>query len=178
MAAFPPRPPAPSRMVPAGPRTASGTPKPVLQETPAERAQALVLVMNRLTDLMALELDAAQQGALDRVAALQTEKQALATRLDETGRLLLIHRAGLAGLAPELLTALEQSSHRLDQITRANAEFLDIQGRAQKCVVDVMVKTLNHERRAGTAYAQLRKGVARPTRAAAPCGSTTFSATL
>jgi hypothetical protein len=134
--------------------------------------------MDRLAKLLTDELEAVHEGALDRVAAIQADKQKLAARLDETGRLLRIDRAGLAGLEPELRAALEQSSRRLGEITQASAEQLDIQGRAQKCVVDVVVKTVNHERRAELAYSQLRKGVARPIRKPVPCGSTTFSATL
>ncbi len=164
--------------VPVASRTASGTAQPTSSETPAERAQTLISVMHRLSDVMALELESVRNGALDRVAAIQADKRALAARLDEVGRLLRLDRAGLGGLPPELQLALVESSRRLGEITMASAELLDIQGRAQKCVVDVVVKTVNHERRAVAAYGQLRKGVAKPTRAPASQGSMTFNATL
>jgi hypothetical protein len=162
----------------SGAKTGPGAAKPVSSETPTERAQNLIAVMDRLTDVMTLELDAVRKGALERVATIQAEKRALATRFDEVGRLLRLDRAGLAGLPPDVRTALNDASRRLGEVTMASAELLDIQGRAQKCVVDVVVKSVNHERRAVTAYGQLRKGIARPARAPASSGSMTFSATL
>ncbi len=160
----------PSRPTPAAKEVPSGS--------PTDRARALLAVMTRLSDLMIGELEAVRCGALDRVAGLQAEKRALATKLDETGRLLRLDRTGLAGLPPEVRRALDETGRRLAAITMASAETLDIQGRAQKCVVDVAVKTVEQDRRAGIAYAQGRKGISGAGRRAPPAGSSTFSATL
>ena len=60
----------------SGAKTGPGAAKPVSSETPTERAQNLIAVMDRLTDVMTLELDAVRKGALERVATIQAEKRA------------------------------------------------------------------------------------------------------
>ena len=145
----------------------------------AERAQVLISVMDRLGDLLGRELELVRSGALGGVNALQADKRALTTRLDEIGRLVRLDSAGLSALPADLLARLKESGDRLRRLTAASAERLDIQAQGQKCVVDVVVKTVNQDRRADAAYGQARKGFVShqgPRLTAGP--SATFNTTL
>jgi len=146
--------------------------------TTAERAVVLISIMDRLAALLTRELDATRRGALAELPVLQGEKRELGARLDEIGRLVRLDRAGLAALDPDLFRRLRDAGARLGQIVEADLRTLDVRAEAQKRVVEVVVKTVNQERRAGAAYGQLRKGfMPRATRQPAG-GASTFSATL
>ncbi len=153
-------------------------PAPVQIVTLAQKAALLISVMDRLTEVIGSELEAVRCSAHARVKSLQSAKQDLYGRLDEVGRLLRLDRAGLAALPLELLARLGESSRKLHVLTAASLELLDTQVEAQKCVVDVVVKTVNHERRTEAAYGRMRSGFV-PQTAPLPRGrSSTYSATL
>lgn len=163
------------------PRRSSPAPAaktPPAAGTVAERAVVLISIMDRLSVLLARELDAIRRDALAEVSALQGEKRDLGARLDEIGRLLRLDRAGMASLGPEVLGRLRDSGARLAQVVDADLQTLDVRAEAQKRVVEVVVKTVNQERRAEAAYAQSRKGFV-PKATRQPAGrASTFSATL
>lgn len=161
--------------------TASPPAKPAVQPPPgtaAERAEVLISVMERLGGLLSRELDALRRGALPEIVALQGEKRDLGTRFDEIGRLLRLDRAGLAALSPDLLARLKSSGARFADIAHVSRETLDIAAEAQKWVVEVVVKTVNQDRKADAAYSRSRPGfVPRATRPP-PGRPATYSITL
>lgn len=144
----------------------------------AERVEVLIGVNECLTALLARERQAVERRALAEVAALQEEKRRLALRFDEIGRLVRLDKAGLAALAPDLKDRLRESSWRLAEATAASVQTLDIEAAARKSVIDVVVKTVNHERKSEAAYAGCRRGYAPKVARPLPGRSSTLNATL
>jgi len=144
----------------------------------AERVEVLIGVNDRLAALLVREREAVERRSLAEVAALQEEKRRLALRFDEIGRLVRLDKAGLTALAPELMARLRESSWRLAEATATNVQTLDIQAAARKSVIDVVVKTVNHERKSEAAYAGCRRGYAPKAARPAPGRSSTLNATL
>ena len=144
----------------------------------AERVEVLIGVNDRLAALLVRESKAVERRALAEVAALQEEKRRLALRFDEIARLVRLDKAGLAALEPELTARLRESSWRLAEATAANVQALDIQAAARKSVIDVVVRSVNHERKSEAAYAGCRKGYAPKAARMPPGRSATFNATL
>ena len=143
-----------------------------------ERVEVLIGVNDRLAAVLVRERDALERRALAEVAALQADKRALATRFDEIGRLVRLDKAGLATLPPETMARLRESSWRLAEATSASVQSLDIHAAARKAVIEVVVKTVNHERQAEAAYAGLRKGYVPKTPRAPPGRSMSLNTTL
>ena len=146
--------------------------------SPAERAEVLVSVMDRLAGVLAREMDLVRCGVLAGVTALQTDKRELTGRLDEVGRLLRLDRAGLAALPPDLLERLRQSARRLAELTAASADQLSIQVAAQTCILEVVVRTVKQGRRSETAYGQLGKACRSAVPGSRDSRSLAFNATL
>ncbi len=159
---------------PAPEPSAAAPPPPAL----AERVEVLIAVSDRLAALLVRESAALERRALGEVAALQPDKRALAARFDEVGRLVRLDKTGLAGLAPELMARLKDASWRLCEATAVNVKELDVQAAARKSVIEVVVKSVNHERQAETAYASLGRGYVPKSTRAPPSRSMTINTTL
>ncbi|MEI8394324.1 MAG: hypothetical protein WCF85_06275 [Rhodospirillaceae bacterium] len=146
--------------------------------TPAERVMVLISIMDRLHEVLERELDLARSDALTGVIALQADKLALTGRLDEIGRVVRLDRAGLAGLAPELMNRLKESGMRLNRTTAASADFFSIQAAASKAVIDVLVRSVNRDHRVEAAYSRQCTGYMPRGPRPSTTGAMTFTATL
>ena len=168
----------PNRSQPRMPSSPAAA-KPVPAQNPVERVEVLIGISERLAALLQRERAAVERRALAEVTALQADKRGLAARFDEIARLVRLDKAGLAALPPELMERLHESSRRLADATRANAETLDVQALARRSVIDVAVKAANQEIRAVAAYASGRPGGLSPKVARLPTPrSSTFNTTL
>ena len=123
-----------------------------------ERVELLIKVSDRLASVLAREAIALERKALSEVSALQPEKRSLSARFDEIGRLIRLDKASLMNLAPDYMARLREESWRLCEITSANVKALDVQSAARKSMIEVVVKSVNLERQAETAYAGLSRG--------------------
>lgn len=152
---LPPRPASP-------PAKADAAKAPAFPEGPPERAQLLIALMERLADLLQRETEAISAREPARFNALAADKQKLAGRMEELGRLVRLDRAGLAGLPVELRQRLRETGQHLDQLSAANEAALRLYAEAQRSVVDVVVGAVNRERGANASYAAMARGPVAP----------------
>ncbi len=153
-------------------------PAPQPPPSTAERVEVLITVNDRLAALLVREREALERRAVAEVAGLQADKRGLAARFEEIGRIVRLDKAGLGALPAEVMGRLRESSWQLAAATAANVQTLDIQAAARKSVIDMVVRTVNHERQSEAAYAGCRRGYAPKSPRAPPPRSTTLNTTL
>lgn len=133
------------------------TPPPARRAAPAgavpstavERTRMLIDVLDRLAGL--LDGDAApQRGA--PTSRRDTDRQTLVRGFDELGRLLRVDRDGIAAMAPELRDELVTGLTTVRSLAEGNLRALSARVRAQKIIVDTLVRSVGEQRRAEGFY--------------------------
>jgi len=116
-----------------------------LPKTAEERAEALIDLMDRLTDQVEEETRAlSTRGA--NLDELVKRKQPMSLVAEEMARLLRVDRAGFTGLPSEIKDRLRAANIRLNSAAEVNMELLQRMRSAQGRLVDLVVRAVNRDR--------------------------------
>lgn len=129
-------------------------PKPAGPKSPAERAQALIDVVERLGGLITEEDQALAQAQLRHLGKTAPRKQKLGFAFDELCRLLRVDRQALLGLDDDTKQELRLAIGRMRAAARDQEKRLRTKTEAHRHLVESLVKTTNHERRTEQHYAK------------------------
>jgi hypothetical protein len=115
--------------------------------------------MNRLMDLLAEETTLLRGGRVSEIAPLQTEKTTMATRYAAAIKALAVGADKAPSLSIGLRVQLAARSKRLAELAQENAEALRIGGAATHMLLEMVIESIEAQRRPTTGYTA---GLAQP----------------
>jgi hypothetical protein len=127
----------------------------MMPPSPSARAVAageLLDLMNRLMDLLAEETVLLRGGRVGEIAPLQSEKTVLATRYAAAIKALDVGPDKAPSISIGLRVQLAARSKRLAEVAQENAEALRIGGAATRMLLEMVIESVEAQRRPTSGY--------------------------